>query len=150
MPKNITLSITDAVASLMEAMPDVNWSAVAKACIKQYIEVRRNPDMSSLLEKLQKEKGEEYVNGRKKADEIAHDFGYKGLSILMRKYYDKRQEVDEKAMTGQEAPWESLPSREETIQSLLMENGYIKNELSEEFLKGLMERLLEIEKALSK
>ena len=151
MPKNITLSVSDEVANQMDTMPEVNWSAVARTCIMQYIEVRKNPDISSLLEKLQKQKGEEYMSGRRKADDIANDLGYSGLNLLMKKYSKKMDEVTEQEITGAELlPWETLPSPEGIIQALLSENKLINNDVSDAFLKGLKERLLEIEKALSK
>jgi hypothetical protein len=150
MPKNITLSISDDVASQMEAMPEINWSSVAKTCIKQYIEMRKNPDISSLLEKLQKQKGEDYVNGRKKAEDIANDLGYCGLNLLMKKYWKKMDELTEEEMTNPEPePWETRLTAEDVIQTLLVEKKLIDNDVSTEFLRGLGERLQEIEKALS-
>ncbi|HVP17250.1 MAG TPA: hypothetical protein VMT42_07775 [candidate division Zixibacteria bacterium] len=150
MAKNITLALPDVLANQMEKMPEVNWSAVAKTCIQQYIELRKNPDMSSLLEKLVKQKGEEYVNGRKKADELANELGYKGLNVLLRKYWKKREPVEAEEATGGPAePWVTLPSQEDTLQEVLSENNLVKTEASDEFLKGLRERLSEIEKALS-
>jgi len=150
MTKNITLSVSDDVASQMEAMPEVNWSSVARTCIMQYIEVRKNPDISSLLEKLQKQKGEEYVNGRRKADDIVNDLGYSRLNLLMKKYNKKMDEITEQEIRGPEAPWERLSSSEDIIQTLLVESKLINDDVSDAFLRGLKERLLEIEKALSK
>lgn len=150
MPKNITLSLPDDLAAQMDKIPEVNWSAVAKACIKQYIEVRKSPDLSTLVEKLQKQKGEEYVNGRKKADALAETLGYRGLSAILKKYGRKMDEVNEIEMTGGPAnPYETLPSPEEVIQTFLVEAKAVDSDVSESFLKGLRERLLEIDKVLS-
>lgn len=150
MPKNITLSLPDEMASEMEAMPEINWSAVAKTCIRQYIELRKHPDASSLLEKLQQQKGQEYVNGRKKADDIAKDLGYKGFNVLTRKYGKELAELNEREMRGPETPWETLPTAEDILQTLLVEKKLIDNDASDAFLTGLKERLSEIEKALLK
>lgn len=150
MAKNVTLSISDELASQMDALPEINWSAVAKTCIKQYIEVRKNPDISALLEKLQIQKGEEYVDGRRKADSIANDLGYSALNLLMKKYHKKFDEVQEVDMTGGPPPWETLPSPEDIVADLLTEKKLLKNDTTDAFLKGLRDRLLEMEKILSK
>lgn len=151
MAKNITLSLPDDLADQMEKIPEVNWSAVAKGCIKQYIEVRNSPDLSAIVERLQKQKGEEYVNGRKRADEIANEIGYKGLNVLWKKYWKKREPIDEiEATGGPPEPWVSIPSEEDTMQEVLSESNLIKTDASDEFLKGLKERLSEIEKVLSR
>jgi len=150
MTKNITLSLSDDLATQMEAMPEVNWSSVARTCIIQYVEVRKNPDISSLLEKLQKQKGEEYVNGRKEADSIAGNLGYAELNLLMKKYRKKIDDVNEQEMTGGPPPWETLPSPEDIITDLLTEKKLLANEASDAFLRGLRDRIEEIERALSK
>ena len=150
MPKNITLSISDDVAIQMESMPEINWSAVAKNSIRQYIEVRKNPDISEMLEKLRKQQGEEYVNGRKRADEIAGTCGYRVLDSIVKKYIRKVQDQDEREFTRGIEPWESVPTSEEIIQALLFDKKLIDDDVSTEYLKGLRDRLIEIENALTK
>jgi len=149
MTKNITLSIPDRIGKEMEKMPEINWSAVARKCIEQYIERRKNPDVSSLLEKLQRQQGEEYVKGRRKAEEIADRLGYSELNLLMRKYQEEVDDTNVRAMQGPEEPWDHLPSRNDIMQNLLVGKGIIK-EASDEFLRGIRERLREIEDSMSK
>ena len=134
MTKNITLSMPDEMAKEMEKMSEVNWSAVARKCIERYIERRRNPDISSLLEELQRQQGEDYVNGRRKAEEIANILGYSGLNMLLRKYHKEVREVDDRRYLDIVEPREYLPSRNEMIKKLLTEKGFIK-EASDEFLR---------------
>jgi len=146
MPKNITLSIPDDVATDMEAMPEINWSAVAKSSIKTYIEARKRPDITPLLENLLRQKSEEYVNGRKKADEIAERSGYRLIDIILRKYYvetDKIQEMDNSGAP----PWE-IPSSDQMLEKILLDLRVINSEVSGEYLKGIIERLGEINKVL--
>jgi hypothetical protein len=150
MPKNITLAISDDIANEMETMPEVNWSSVARTCITQYIELRKKPDIAPLLEKLQKQKGEEYVNGRKKADSIAEDLGYAGLNVLMKKYRKEDNETEEWRLMGQDPsrPWEVPPSPEDIMESLLIEKKLIDADANDAFIRGLTDRLFEIEKML--
>lgn len=150
MAKNITLSVPDEVANEMTSMPEINWSAVAKASIIQYIENRKHPDISKLLEKLSKQKSEEYVSGRKRADEIADKFGYSRIDIILRKYYTKLETIQEMSMTGPSAPWESVPTPEEEMQKILLSTKTVDIEVSTEFLKGITDRLIEIDALLNK
>lgn len=149
MPKNITLSVSEEIGNEMEKMPEVNWSAVARACIQQYIEMRRNPDISVLLSELKRQRGEEYLEGRRKAEEIAKILGYRRLNLLLKKYGQKILEVEEMESAGGPQYGEYLPSPNEFIEQLLIEHGLIK-EASDEFLKGMRERLLEIKEILVK
>ncbi len=151
MTRNITLGLPDDVGNQMDAYPEVSWSNVAKTGIIQYLELRKNPDMSPLLDKLQKQKGEEYVEGRKKAEEIAEKSGYRMLDILMKKYWKACSSIDAMEMTGYTPdPWESIPTPEAEFQRLLIELKVIETDVSTEFAKGMRDRLVEIEKALPK
>ena len=149
MAKNITLSIPEDVANQMDSMPEVNWSSVARTSITQYIELRKNPDMSALMEKLQKQKGEEYVAGRKKAEEIADKFGYRVLDVVLKKYWKDIEGIEEMEMRGIELePWQVEPTREDALQKILIERNLVEKDVSAEFVKGLRDRLVEIERAL--
>lgn len=133
----------------MEAMPEVNWSSVARTSIMQYIEMRKNPDISGLIEKLQTQKSQEYVLGRKKAEEILDKNGYRMLNVILRKYEKAIEDIEEMDITGYDPnPWVVVPTREDKLQEVLAEMKLIENDLSFEFLKGLKERLLEINHAL--
>lgn len=150
MTRNITLSISDDVASQMDTMPEVNWSSVARQSIIQYIEVRKNPDISELLEKLQQQKGEEYMKGRIRADEVAERMGYARLDVIVQKYTKKAERVREMQVTGPDAPWESVPCVEDAMQETLIEQGIIGDNVSTEFAKGFTDRIFEIHAAISK
>ncbi len=151
--KNITISVSDDIASQMDALQDVNWSAVAKNCIKRYIELRQKPDLSILLSKLEKEKGEEYVRGRTKADEIVLQLGYAKFNLLMKKYWKKLDELTEFEATGGASslpPWESMPDEYDALRDLLVEKNLIEGEISQAFLKGLRDRFKQVDNALAK
>ena len=146
MPKNMTLSIPDDVYADMESMPEVNWSAVAKASIKTYIDVRKKPDIAPLLEELLRQKSEEYVNGRKKADDIAKKSGYRMIDIVLRKYCAITDDAEDKANSGC-PPWD-IPDIYLEFGKALIKLNVIDSEASGEYLKGIQERLEEINKVL--
>jgi hypothetical protein len=149
MAKNITLAIPDDIAVEMEAMPEVNWSSVARTSITQYIEMRKNPDITALIEKLQAQKSQEFILGRRKTEEILDKNGYRMLDTIMRKYWKAIEGVLEMEDRDFEpAPWESVPTREEELQKILVELNQIENNVSIEYMKGLKERLFEIYTAL--
>ncbi len=129
----------------------MSWSNVAKTGIVQYLELRKNPDMTALIQKLQKQKGEEYMAGRKKAEEIADKFGYRVLDIVLKKYMKAVEDIGEMEMTGgPQAPWELMPTREDALQKIMTEKNLVDSDVSTEFMKGLRDRLIEIESALPK
>ena len=37
MPRNITVNVSDELAKRMDKFPEVNWSAVTRECIDQYL-----------------------------------------------------------------------------------------------------------------
>ena len=149
MTKNITLSIPDEIANQMDSMPEVNWSSVARTSITQYIEMRKNPDITALIEKLQAQKSQEFISGRRKVEEILDKNGYRMLDTIMRKYWKAIEGIVEMEETGYDPPpWESIPTREAELQKILVELNQIENNVSMEYLKGLKERLLEVYHAL--
>jgi len=149
MTRNITLGLPDDVGNQMDAYPEVSWSNVAKTGIIQYLELRKNPDMTDLIQKLQKQKGEEYVAGRKKAEEIAEKFGYRVIDVVLQRYWKAVEMIGEMENTGgPQTPWELMPTVEDELQKILKEKKVIDEDASTEFIKGLRDRLIEIDAAL--
>jgi hypothetical protein len=147
--KNITLSIPEDVASEMDSMPEVNWSSVARTSIVHYIEMRKNPDITGLIEKLRAQKSQEYMLGRKKAEEILDQQGYRILNVILRKYWKAIEGIEEMDTVGYEPePWVVMPTREDELQKILAEMGLVEKDLSMDFLRGLKERILEIDNSL--
>lgn len=146
MTKNITLSISDRLGKKMNEMPEVNWSAVARGCIERYVENRRNPDISPLLEKLQKQKSEEYVKGRRDAETSIDEKGYAEFNIIMNEYNTKVIEAEE--MGPDEFGYQ--PSNSGIMRNVLIRRKILEKEVSDEYLRGLRERLEEIDRLASK
>ena len=133
----------------MDNMKEINWSSVARESIKKYIELRENPDMSPLLENLRRQKGQEYVKGRDKANSIVNFLGYRKFSLMMKKYEKKVDEIDELEMRGPPMdPWESLPTRNDILQKILNDNKLLDTDVSDAFLNGINDMFIQIRKRL--
>jgi hypothetical protein len=82
MPKNITLSIPDELASEMDKYKEVNWSAVARSAIEIYIKHRQKPELAPVLDRFSKEKDELYAAGWNKAHQLVAKLSYRELEVI--------------------------------------------------------------------
>ena len=93
MPKNITLSIPDDLSAQMDALAEVNWSAVARQSIEDYVNRRKDPEMGPLIEKLKKEKDSEYRDGIAKIVESFQNKSYDTVEIIVEKFNERSKIV---------------------------------------------------------
>lgn len=63
MVKNITIGISDELAKKMEEFNEVNWSAVARACIEKYITQRHSDYFEKAIAEVQSKKDIEFKKG---------------------------------------------------------------------------------------
>lgn len=93
MAKNVTISIPEELNKKMDQLEEVNWSAVARKAIEEYLETRTHPELESIIQRLSKEKKEEYGKGVKIATSIATTASYTDLNQIFVRYdfeYDQR------------------------------------------------------------
>ena len=147
MGKNVTIAIPDELEKWMTSFPEVNWSQVARTCIYKYVAQRLNPDVSELLEKIESEKGAQYKEGRRFAETLLGKMGYTEFNIILKKYRDGIHDEHIKSMEGPFEPYEKIYSSDEVMEKLLREKGLVSEE-SSEYIKGMRERLLELDNAL--
>ena len=146
--KNITLYLSQDLADQMAALPEVNWSQVARTCIQRYITSRRNPDLIPLLSQLRNEKGDDYVSGRRRAEDIAQPLGYTQLNLLIKA--NGKQIHNYKPHTTPRTPYDprtSIPTPNDLMEDLLRRKHLI-TDASHAYIHCLRERLLEIATAL--
>ncbi|MCW3990015.1 MAG: hypothetical protein NWE88_08085 [Candidatus Bathyarchaeota archaeon] len=148
MGKNVTIAIPDELEKWMESFPEVNWSQVARTCIYKYVAQRLNPDVSELLENIENEKGVQYKDGRRFGETLLGKMGYVEFNILLKKYRDGMLDEHIKSMEGPFEPYEKVYSSDEVMERLLKDKGLISEE-SSEYIKGIRERLLELDNALA-
>ncbi len=58
----------------MDKLNDVNWSAVTRECIEQYIKQRTSGDLDQIIEKVKQKRGEEFKKG--------YEFIIKNINLL--------------------------------------------------------------------
>lgn len=153
MVKNITLSLPDEIGKVMAEFPEVNWSAVARDAIESYVHLRQKPDLSPLIDKLRKERGEEYVKGVESAKMFIKTMGYAPLSSVIREYKARVEAKEEEIahMYGVDIREVSLPDEDanEAMAGALKKLRVLESsDLSEAFLEGLRKTLLEMDKEL--
>jgi len=64
MGKNLTIYLPDDVAKKIEDFPEVNWSEICRKAIVDYVETRSEIDLAPILEKLKKERSEDFRQGQ--------------------------------------------------------------------------------------
>ncbi len=63
MTKNITVGLSDEIVTRMEQLKDVNWSAVTRDCIEQYIKQRTAGSLEKAIEKVKAKRSNDFKNG---------------------------------------------------------------------------------------
>lgn len=63
MTKNITVGIPDELAKRMDELTEVNWSAVTRDCIEQYIKQRKAENLEKIIEKVKQKRGNDFKKG---------------------------------------------------------------------------------------
>lgn len=102
MGKNVTVQVGDKLAAKMEKLPDVNWSQVVRSCLQRYCDVRLNPDIEALVQKMKEQKEEAYSEGYKtalqwfKQEEVSYADVNRIFRRLDRLEENFDREVDEK------------------------------------------------------
>jgi hypothetical protein len=86
LPKNLTISLPDELADAMDKHQEVNWSAVARDSIENYVKMRERPDLAEVVQQLVKERGTEYGTGVNFARSMVKKKGNAWLDVLVRNY----------------------------------------------------------------
>lgn len=143
MAKNITVGISDELSKRMDELKDVNWSAVARDCIEQYLRQRTAGNLESIIAKVKQKRGQEFKNG--------YEFVIKNVDYLE---LPELEEIANPHANGAERLYYIVHSRP-VPNKMLIENlfditrdpvigtiiGFI---VSSEFLKGMQEAAKEI------
>jgi predicted transcriptional regulator len=101
MPKNVTISLPDELGDAMAKLPEVNWSAVARDAIENYVTMREKPDLAEVVQQLVKQRGAEFAEGVQRAKSLAKAKGNAWLDALVREYNEASWEEMEKASKEQ-------------------------------------------------
>ncbi|NPE28189.1 hypothetical protein HNV12_09505 [Methanococcoides sp. SA1] len=63
MVKNITVGISDELSNRMDEFKEVNWSAITRVCIEQYIIQRSSNQFETAIAEVQSKKSLEFKKG---------------------------------------------------------------------------------------
>jgi hypothetical protein len=86
MTKNVTISLPDELADAMAKLPEVNWSAVARDAVENYVKMREKPDLAEVVQLLIKQRGSDYARGVQTAQTLAKRKGNSWLDVIVREY----------------------------------------------------------------
>lgn len=96
-PKNVTVQVGDELAAKMQKLPDVNWSHVVRDCLDRYCNIRLNPDIEALAQKMKGQKEEAYSEGYRAALEWfkREDIRYEDVNEIVRERDSVESDFDE-------------------------------------------------------
>ncbi len=63
MTKNITVGIPDELSKRMDELTEVNWSAVTRDCIEQYIKQRTAENLEKIIAKVKQKRSNDFKKG---------------------------------------------------------------------------------------
>ena len=154
--KNLTLYIPADLAEQMDGFTEVNWSKIARDAIEIYIQDRIQTSVpSSVLNKLRKEKGKEFADGKKFAlEEIVPQITYRKLDEFFKRVNNMAEgrRSDEAAISG--VPIDMISIRhyleEAALSHIWWFFGKLREEATDEFARGILSVIEETWKKLQK
>lgn len=97
MPKNVTISVPDELGDAMAKLPEVNWSAVARDAIENYVKMREKPDLAEVVQELIRQRGSDFARGVNAVQTLAKRKGNAWLDTIVREYNKMRWDEAAKA-----------------------------------------------------
>ena len=79
MTRNITVGISDELIERMDTLNEVNWSAVTRNCIENYIKQRSAEGLESAISKVRSMREKDFTNGYSYIVKNNHKFTSGGL-----------------------------------------------------------------------
>lgn len=145
MAKNITVGISDELSKRMDELTEVNWSAVTRECIEQYIKQRTAGDLEQIIAKIKQKRSVDFKKGYEFVIKNVDHFGLPELEEIA---YPDEEKHAERLL---ELVRRKSPTTRMLIKTIL---GYEEDEYDEvtdihfivsfEFTKGMREAAKEI------
>lgn len=140
MTKNITVGIPDDLVQRMEQLKDVNWSAVTRDCIEQYIKQRTAKGLEQSIAKIKAMRGLEFKNGYDLVIEHSEEMGLAALEEIAYPDADNHEELLFGVLPDEK--WADDLFRYEIGED---DNPYnIRYRVSSDFVKGMREAAKEL------
>ncbi len=93
MSRNITVGISDELFQRMEQFKDVNWSAVTRDCIEQYIKQRTAKGLEQSISKIKAMRGHDFKTGYDFVIEHSEKIGLVALEEIAYPEPDNHEEL---------------------------------------------------------
>ncbi|WP_096203799.1 hypothetical protein, partial [Candidatus Methanoperedens nitratireducens] len=147
MTRNITVGISDELLKRMDELTDVNWSAVTRDCIEQYIKQRTVGNLEPIIAKVKQKRGEEFKKGYEFVIKNVENLGLPELEEIAYPDEDKEKYSVRLYHLLYHRPLQTRMLIEKLL--TLTENEFgevtdVKFIVSSEFLKGMQEAAKEI------
>jgi hypothetical protein len=143
MAKNITVGISDELSGRMDELTEVNWSAVTRECIEQYIKQRTAGNLEPIITKVKQKRGEEFKTG--------YEFVIRNIDNLELPELEEIAHLDANRanqlydiLYSRQIPNQMLIEKLFTIKKDFLIGKIIEFIVSSEFLKGMQEAAKEI------
>lgn len=144
MPKNINVAVSDELSARMEQMKDVNWSAVTRECIEQYIKQRTSGGLEVAISRIKAMRGGEFKEGYEFVIKNGESLGLAALEEIGHPVEETHTELlfdlINKDMIDEIFRYDNLPPFDITGRSV----GNIRYKVSSNFIKGMQEAAKEL------
>ena len=154
MPKNVTISLPDGLADAMAKLQEVNWSAVARDAIENYVKMREKPDLAEVVQQLVKQRGSDFARGVQTAQTLAKKKGNAWLDAIVREYDDiwwkeATEEEPERHNSASDVSFTDEREGQLMLQAWKKHGNHVGGE-SDGFLMGFKKTILEIHEMVRK
>lgn len=139
MGKNVTVQVGDDLAAKMEKLLDANWSQVVRDCLDRYCDIRLNPNIEALMQKMKVQKEEAYAEGYKAALEWfkLEEVRYADVNQIFRNLDEVESDFDRR-VREEYGDWEHAQDENPVIgEEYEREIRRFWNDVVEEQIKGL-------------
>lgn len=147
MTRNITVGISDELLKRMDELKDVNWSAVTRDCIEQYIKQRTVGDLEPIIAKVKQKRGEEFKKGYEFVIKNVNHFGLPELEEIANPDEDSEKYASRLYRLLHHQPFQARMSIQKRLLSYTEDQfgeSEIKFIVSSLFRKGMQEAAKEI------
>lgn len=143
MAKNITVGISDELSVRMDELTEVNWSAVTRECIEQYIKQRTAGNLEPIIAKVKQKRGEEFKTGYEFVIRNIDDLELPELEEIAHLDANRANQLYD-ILYSRQIPNQMLIEKLFTIKQDFVIGKIIEFIVSSEFLKGMQEAAKEI------
>lgn len=153
MTRNITVGISDELIERMDTLTDVNWSAVTRNCIENYIKQRSAEGLESAIAVMKEKQSAEFASGYEVVKHIKR-YSLGELEEFSKAFWNEKH-LEKLAKDGEidsQEEYDELSEKYKVDYDRMKKIVYSKDPdyeehpylLSNEFIRGMMEAVREL------